>query len=324
MPEMFGSTRTARPGFRWEYNPGQWGGGWREVAIPGYVPPATPGPASVGISPGTTGTGTPYPQIPEFGLPDIAQITAAINQMTGDAFNAEADNRIPGQAGLEAASSAGIQQLLSPPEYFPGTSRTAAEEASGRGIPGSGAADSTWVRRTREEQLREMGLGQQFFNAAIARNPIAPQYDPSGLANYMAQLPGQRAQLLTQQQQFAQSQQQQRDLAIAQMENAFRLAQIQALRGGSALRGGGGPSYGYRPNNAGASTGATSSSTIPPVPQPTAEGWGQAWTETPEPFIPSPGDFGYLYETPPWQGWDLPIDIPIDFDALADPDAMYA
>lgn len=317
MPEMFGSTRAARPGFRWEYNPGQYGGGWHEVAIPGYVPPSTPGPASAGNAPATTGGSTPYPTIPDFGLPDIEQITQALNQMMSTAFNAEADNRIPGQAGLEAQSSADIQSLLNPGEYFPGTSREAAEVGSLRGVPGSGAADSTWVRMTDEERLRRMGLGQQFFNAAIARNPIAPQFDPSALANYMAQLPEQQAKLLTQQQQFAQSQQQQSDLALAQMENAFRLAQLQSLRSGGALqRGGGGYGGGY-----GSTSPPAPPSAIPPVPQPTPQGWGQAWSA---PQFPDVNAFSPAWNLPFNQGWDVPLDIPIDFDALAEPESLYA
>lgn len=295
------------PGFTWELVPGTAGSRWQ---LPQYELTPIPGQAgaagSGGSTPSTTTGNTQFPTIPEFGLPDIAQITQAINQMTGDAFNAEADNRIPGQAELEAQSSAGIQQLLSPAEYFPGTSRTAAEEASGRGIPGSGAADSTWVRRTREEQLREMGLGQQFFNAAIARNPIAPQFDPSGLANYLAQLPGQRAQLLTQQQQFAQSQQQQRDLAIAQMENAYRLAQLQALRGGEALRGGGGGGGGYRGSGAGATTSTTTGGGTTPRPRP-----------NPNPPNPDSGS---------WTAFNIPVEaVPENWNQLTyEQQAQYA
>lgn len=266
-----------------------------------------------GSSPATSAGTTPFPTIPDFGLPDIAQITAALNQMTGDAFRAAAGSRIPGQSGLEQQSSAGIQQLLSPAEYFPGTSREAAEEASLRGIPGSGAADSTWVRRTREEQLREMGLGQQFFNAALSRNPIAPQYDPSGLASYMTQLPGQRAQLLTQQQQFAQQQQQQRDLAAAQMANAYRIAQLNALRSGSAL--GGRPSY----NFGGFPQGGASPMAPRPFPMPVP-------TVTPSfsDSFPSIEALGNAFNGNLGFPVDMPIDIPIDFDALAEPESLYA
>ena len=277
--------------------------------------PLAGAPAAPGTTPATSTGTTQFPTIPDFGLPDITQITAAINQMTGEAFRDAAGSRIPGQEGLEAASSAGIQQLLSPGEYFPGTSREAAEVGSMRGVPGSGAADSTWVRMTDAERLARMGLGQQFFNAALARNPIAPQFDPSGLANYLAQLPGQRAQLLTQQQQFAQAQQQQRDLAVAQMENAFRIAQLNALRSGSALRGGG-PSYGYGPMAGGATP--TLPRPLPPVPQPTPEGFGIASSD----WFP---DVNAAFPQIPFnQGWDVPLDIPIDFDALADPEDMYA
>lgn len=290
------------------------GANWRIEPIPGYVPQSGQA-ASSGLSPATTTAATQYPSIPEFGLPDIQQITDAINQMTGESFRQAAGSRIPGQAGLEAASSADIQALLSPGEYFPGTSREAAEVGSLRGVPGSGAAESTWVRMTDAERLARMGLGQQFLTAALARNPIAPQFDPSGLANYLAQLPGQRAQLLTQQQQFAAQQQQQRDLALAQLENAWRIAQMNALRAGGALRGspqfgGGGFVQNVSPNLP---------RPIPAVPLPTPEGWGQAWSE---PAFP---DVNQAFPQVPFnQGWDLPLDIPIDFDALAEPEDMYA
>lgn len=268
--------------------------------------------AGAGLTPATTTRETPFPTIPNFGLPDITQITNAINQMTGDAFREAAGSRIPGQEGLEAASSAQIQQLLSPAPYFPGTSREAAEEASLRGIPGSGAADSTWVRRTREEQLREMGLGQQFFNAALARNPIAPQFDPSGLANYLAQLPSERARLLTQQQQFGQSQAQQRELALAQLENSWRIAQLNALRAGSAL--GGRPSYNFGGFPQGAAAPRAPSPFPMPVPQVTPTFSEPAFPDVNQAFPQIPFN----------EGWDVPLDIPIDFDALAEPESLYA
>lgn len=305
------------PGFTWRAVQGTGGGGltggltvWEPVPIP----PSQGGPGSSGQSPSTTTPGTQFPSIPDFGLPDIQQITQALNQMQQQAFQAAEGSRIPGQAGLEAQSSGDIAALLNPGEYFPGTSREAAEVGSLRGVPGSSAADSTWVRMTDAERLARMGLGQQFLTAALGRHPIAPQFDPSGLANYLAQLPAERARLLTQQQQFAASQQQQRDLALAQMQNAFNLARLQALRAGSPSGGG------YHPYGGGnflPSPSPIAPRQIPGPPLPTPEGWGQTWSQ------PSEAPIG-AWETPLNEGWDVPLDIPIDFEALAEPEDMYA
>ncbi len=241
---------------------------------------------SSGASPLSTTPSTPYPSIPNFGLPDIQQITAALNQMQQQAFQQAERNRIPGQQGLEGQSSSDIESLLSPGEYFPGTSRESAEIAGLRGLPGeAGASDSTWVRRTREEQLREMGLGEQFLSAALARHPIGPQFDPSGLAAYLAQLPEHQAQLLTQQQQFAAQQEQQRALALAQMENAYRIAQLGALRAGGHLTGGYGPHYGSTGIPTGPTTTSSGPRPIPVPPVPAGEGWGSTWS-IPQAAIP--------------------------------------
>ncbi len=281
-----------------------------------------PSPAPAGQTPGqspigATGT-TPFPTIPNFGLPDIAQITAAINQMELQGFQQAEGNRIPGQAGLEGQSSADIQSLLSPAEYFPGTSRESAEIAGLRGLPGeAGASDSTWVRRTREEQLREMGLGQQFLTAALARHPIGPQYDPSGLAAYLAQLPEHQAQLLTQQQQFAAQQQQQRELALAQMENAYRIAQLTALRGGRALTGGYGGHPGYAGFQSGAGAATPYNAPVPPIP--VGQGFGVAETQPAFPNVNAA-----FPEIPLNQGWDLPTDFGLDLNQILEPDSLYA
>lgn len=323
MPEMFGTTRAARPGFRWEYHPGTYSGGWQEVPIPGYVPPATPGPATAGTSPLTTQPSTPYPQIPNFGLPDLQQLTAALNQTMQQGFQQAAQNRIPGQAGLEQESSSQIQQLLNPPAFYPEVDRRSAETAGLLGMPGEApASDARNIRMTREEQLRDIGLGQQFLTAALGRNPIGPQYDPSGLANYLAQLPQRRAEMLTQQQQFAAQQQQARDLALAQMENSWRIAQLGALRGGSYLTG--------RPNYGGygsvpATAAATSPAALPGVPLPTPEGYGIASSGTaPAPFaFPGTEDLGRMLPSQ-FEGWDVPLDIPIDFENLGTAEDVYA
>jgi hypothetical protein len=284
---------------------------WQLAPIPGYQAPGAAG--SSGATPATSTGNTAFPTIPNFGLPDIAAITAAINQMTGEAFRQAEGSRIPGQAGLEDQSSAGIQQLLSPAEYFPGTSREVAEIGGQRGFQeGAPSLDNTWVRRTRDEQLREMALGQQFLTGALGRHPIAPQFDPSGLASYLAQLPGQRAQLLTQQQQFAQSQQQARELALAQMENAARIALLNALRGGRALTGGGGyPNFGGFPQ-------AAPQASLPRVPTPIP-------SVTPT-FSDStfPDVNAAFPQIPLNQGWDLPVDFELDLNSILDQDALYA
>jgi hypothetical protein len=87
--------------------------------------------------------------------------------------------RIPGEASLEALSSADIAGLLNPPAMFPDVTRQAAEVTAGRGIGGSAAAYGTGLRMTDEERLRRMQLGQQMLSQATARNPAAPLVDPT-------------------------------------------------------------------------------------------------------------------------------------------------
>jgi len=86
--------------------------------------------------------------------------------------------RVPGSAGLEAQSSQDILGLLTPGTLIPDVARQSAEVAGGRGVTGSGAADSTAVRMTEADQLRRMALGEQFLSAADARNPAAPLINP--------------------------------------------------------------------------------------------------------------------------------------------------
>ena len=319
--ERGGGPPAAVPGFTWQPVEGTLGSQWQLpqyelTPIPGYG--TTPTPATAGTSPASTTPYTQFPQIPNFGLPDLQQLTAALNQTMQQGFQQAAQNRIPGQAGLEQESSSQIQQLLNPPAFYPEVDRRSAETAGLLGMPGEApASDARNIRMTREEQLRDIGLGQQFLTAALGRNPIGPQYDPSGLANYLAQLPQRRAEMLTQQQQFAAQQQQARDLALAQMENSWRIAQLGALRGGSHLVGN---PYGRGfPSTFGLTPSATSGGAVPTIPEPTPEGYGVASSYFP--------DVNAAFQLPAAnQGYDLPVDIPIDFGApeLFDTESLYA
>jgi hypothetical protein len=81
--------------------------------------------------------------------------------------------RIPGAAGLEQQSSDVISRLLNPPELYAETSRLGGEYGAIRGVAGSPSAFQTGLRLTRNEQLRDLALGQQMLSAAYERNPAA-------------------------------------------------------------------------------------------------------------------------------------------------------
>lgn len=135
-------------------------------------------------------------------LPSIEQLTNQINQLNIASQQAANLARIPGEAGLEATSSANIANLLAG-NVSPSTINLLGQQAAERGVAtGSPAGASTQADYLRalgltSEQLQAMG--QTELSGAVARNPAAKLFDPT------TQLltPAQTGQLNLQQQSLA-------------------------------------------------------------------------------------------------------------------------
>lgn len=90
--------------------------------------------------------------------------------------------RIPGAAGMESQSSQNIANALAgklPADVIGQLQRNAAERGLASGLAGSQAGDAAYMRALGLNSLGLQNQGQQWLNAAYARNPGAPLVDPT-------------------------------------------------------------------------------------------------------------------------------------------------
>jgi hypothetical protein len=116
------------------------------------------------------------------GLPSIEQLTQQIDQLNINAQQAANMARIPGEAGLEAQSSANIANLLAG-QVSPSTLNLLGTQAAERGVatgsPMGAGTNASYLQALGLTSEQLQGLGQQELSAATARNPGAPLMDPT-------------------------------------------------------------------------------------------------------------------------------------------------
>ncbi len=114
---------------------------------------------------------------------NLQQLSDIINSIQRNAQQAALQARIPGEAGLEAKSSATIGQELAgqvPTDVTNLLARAAAERGVGRGFgPTSPNANAQYLQALGLTSIGQQQLGQQNLSAATGRNPAAPIFDPS-------------------------------------------------------------------------------------------------------------------------------------------------
>lgn len=211
--------RTAAAGYQRFMSGGLMGGTFSPViqTSGGGVPGSGSG-GGTGIS-GTGGTGA--------GVPDnLKQITDMINKLNMDwqaKFNA---NRIPNATGLETQSSANIGSQLRgeiPADVLRLLAQQGAERGVAGGMGGSPNETSGYLRALGLTSLDLQDKGQANLSSALARNPGAQAYDPSGLIT----TPYQQSQLALQNQQLELDRQR---LAQEAAMNAERIRTSQLAR----------------------------------------------------------------------------------------------
>jgi hypothetical protein len=150
----------------------------------------------VGTNSGATSTG-PYPansalgsavQTNRFNLDQFGTVEDLTNRLNTLNRNAQASAlkaRIPNASGLEEQSSDNIGSELKgevPADVMQRLAQSAAERGVSSGISAdSPNGNAAYLRALGLTSLDLTGKGQQELNAAYARNPAAPLYDPSGL-----------------------------------------------------------------------------------------------------------------------------------------------
>ena len=128
----------------------------------------------------------------------LKSLTENINAINLAGQQAALGARIPQATALETASSANIAQELQgkvPADVM----NLLGQQAAERGVITGGATDASYLRALGLTSLGQEQAGQQNLSAALARNPAAPLFDPTG----QMITPGQVSQQELQQQQLA-------------------------------------------------------------------------------------------------------------------------
>lgn len=172
------------------------------VTVPGnstYYSPYTSATAS-GIDPTTLTTTTASDNLSAMGL--IQQLTDQINQLNIASQQAANVSRIPGEAGLEATSSANIANLLAG-QVSPSTINLLGQQSAERGVmsgsPTGASTNASYLRALGLTSEQLQAQGQTELSAAVARNPAATITDPTK----QMLTPQQLGELQLQQQQLA-------------------------------------------------------------------------------------------------------------------------
>lgn len=196
------------------------------------VPAIGPNPATT--VPANTNPGAlPGPASNVADLPDIIALTKAIDALNLQAQQNANMSRIPGEQGLEQQSSDLIKQQLA--GEVPADVRNLLQQQGAESNVVSGRdTNAAYLRALGLTSLGQEQAGQGNLSAAVARNPVAPIFDPS-------------SQLITPYQQGM--------LNIDQAQLALeaqRLAQARATGGGGGGQGyyggTGGTAQGPNPN----------------------------------------------------------------------------
>lgn len=118
------------------------------------------------------------------GVPNnLADITNLINSLNRAAQQAANAARIPGGSDLEAQSTANIGSELKgevPADVVRMLAQQAAERGVATGAAGSPNSMSAYLRALGLTSLGQQATGQSNLTSALARNPGAPIYDPTG------------------------------------------------------------------------------------------------------------------------------------------------
>lgn len=168
---------------------------------PASVPAIGSNPATV-IPANTNPNALSGPEANVASLPDIVALTNAINALNLEAQQKANMSRIPGEAGLEGQSSDLIKAELGGqvPADVENLLRQQGAEAN---VISGRDSNAAYLRALGLTSLGQEQAGQQNLSSAVARNPVAPIFDPS------SQLitPYQQGQLGIEEQQLALEQQ---------------------------------------------------------------------------------------------------------------------
>lgn len=160
---------------------------WPGTSVP-YL-----GPGNIGASSsGTVGTVAPVPAGAQQNAvqqnlataPDLTSLTSLINQLNLQGQQAANAGRIPGEAGLEAQSSANIGQQLAgqvPQDVVNLLQQQGAERGVATGMPGSANSNAAYLQALGLTSLGQQQAGQANLSAAAARNPVAKIFDPTSM-----------------------------------------------------------------------------------------------------------------------------------------------
>ena len=187
---------------------------------------------------GTTATGTAA-AANLAAMPTIQQLMDQINALNVSAQQKANVSRIPGEAGLEATSSANIANLLAG-QVSPSTINLLGQQAGERGVmtgsPAGAGTNAAYLKALGLTSEQLQAQGQTELSGAVARNPAAPIADPTK----QLLTPEQQGTLQQGQEKLAQQQQ--------QFEQQMQLEWAKLNRAGGGGGGGSLTAAGKNPN----------------------------------------------------------------------------
>lgn len=155
--------------------------------MPTVNPLTYPGSTALGdVNPLNTGGGSTTTSSAAAGnlaaMPDITQLMDQINALNVSAQQKANVSRIPGEAGLEATSSANIANLLAG-QVSPSTLNLLGQQAGERGVmtgsPAGAGTNAAYLKALGLTSEQLQAQGQTELSGAVARNPAAPIADPT-------------------------------------------------------------------------------------------------------------------------------------------------
>jgi hypothetical protein len=117
-------------------------------------------------------------------IPQIAQLTAMINEITQNAQQSANVARIPGGAALEQTSSANISNALAgqlDPSVITQIGQRSAERGVSSGSPHGASTNAEYLRALGLTSLDLQNTGQSWLTQATGRNPAAPLFNPASM-----------------------------------------------------------------------------------------------------------------------------------------------
>lgn len=111
-------------------------------------------------------------------LPDITALTEAINALNLQAQQAANMGRIPGEQGLEQQSSNLIGQQMQG-QVPADVQNLLRQQGAEQNVSTGRDSQTAYLRALGLTSLGQQQQGQQNLSAAVARNPVAPLFDPT-------------------------------------------------------------------------------------------------------------------------------------------------